>query len=385
MFKCDRCGKEFSSQKVLDIHKDKLCSFNEIDKIIEDVKDSNNIDDVDDVDDVEEEIEELLSDIDYNTHDVSRMIIAATNGDEDAKIFLINHYSPLIIKTIDTYEQRYELTFSKEDREDLMQAGAIGVLKCLNGSNFSKNVFWFIRNEVVDELAKLRGLKGRMALDKGLLTESGEQIDTEELIRRTETDDVDKYDVPYEINYEDFFINQDIMDVMEKVLTEREQTLIKLRYFNDQTLEQVGKKLGVTRERARQIEIKAIKKLARHPKLYSLRVPIASTTLFTYESKINTIKETCNSKLALHNENSKNKYEKIIYNEEPHEYMTEQYKDCMFLGYYYHDCRYEVFTIKNRRYFALIKCPSQKIALSVIQNILDHPYSDELDVVLDFT
>ena len=384
MFKCDRCGKEFSSQKVLDIHKDKLCSINidinRIDEIIEDISDIED----------EEETEELLSNIDidlenYSIHDVSRMITAASNGDEDAKIFLINHYSPIIVKTIDTYEQKYELTFSKEDREDLMQAGAIGILKCLDGDNFSRNIFWFIRNEIIDELARLRGLKGRTTFDKGFLTESGERVDTEEIIRRTETDDVDKYDVPYEINYEEFFINQDIMDVMEEVLTKREQTLIELRYFKDQTLEQVGKRLGVTRERVRQLEVKAIKKLARHPKLYSLRVPIASTTLVTYESKIQATEEICDSKLALHNENSINKYEKIIYNEEPREYMTEQYKDCMFLGYYYHDYRYEVFTIKNRRYFALIKCPSQKSALRVIQDILDHPYSDELDVVLDFT
>ena len=384
MFKCDKCGKEFSSQKVLDIHKDKLCSItvdiNRIDEIIEDIKDIED----------EAETEELINTIDidltnYNISDVSRMITTASNGDEDAKVFLINHYSPIIVNTIDTYENKYELTFSKEDREDLMQAGAIGVLKCLDGANFSRNVFWFIRNEVIDELARLRGLKGRTTFDKGFLTESGERIDTEEIIRRTETDDIDKYDVSYEINYEEFFINQDIIEVMEKVLTKREQTLLKLRYFNDQTLDQVGKKLGITRERVRQIEVKAIKKLARHPKLYSLRVPIASTTLVTYESKIKTTEETCNGKLALHNENSKNKYEKIIYNEEPRTYMTAEYKNCMFLGYWYNEYRYEVFTIKNRRYFALIKCPSQKSALRVIQDILDHPYSDELDVVLNFT
>jgi len=384
MFKCDKCGKEFSSQKVLDIHKDKLCSItvdiNRIDEIIEDIKDIED----------EAETEELINTIDidltnYNISDVSRMITAASNGDEDAKVFLINHYSPIIVNTIDTYENKYELTFSKEDREDLMQAGAIGVLKCLDGANFSRNVFWFIRNEVIDELARLRGLKGRTTFDKGFLTESGERVDTEEIIRRTETDDIDKYDVSYEINYEEFFINQDIIEVMEKVLTKREQTLLKLRYFNDQTLDQVGKKLGITRERVRQIEVKAIKKLARHPKLYSLRVPIASTTLVTYESKIKTTEETCNGKLALHNENSKNKYEKIIYNEEPRTYMTAEYKNCMFLGYWYNEYRYEVFTIKNRRYFALIKCPSQKSALRVIQDILDHPYSDELDVVLNFT
>jgi RNA polymerase primary sigma factor len=50
-------------------------------------------------------------------------------------------------------------------------------------------------------------------------------------------------------------------------LTERERKVIELRFgLKDgvpMTLEQVGKKLGVTRERIRQIEAKAIRKLSR--------------------------------------------------------------------------------------------------------------------------
>ncbi|MBT3261520.1 RNA polymerase sigma factor RpoD [bacterium] len=53
-----------------------------------------------------------------------------------------------------------------------------------------------------------------------------------------------------------------------KILTEREQTILKLRFgFDDgrpRTLEEVGRVYGVTRERIRQIEEKAIKKL-KHP------------------------------------------------------------------------------------------------------------------------
>ncbi len=51
-------------------------------------------------------------------------------------------------------------------------------------------------------------------------------------------------------------------------LTERERNVIKLRFGLDdgktRTLEEVGKEFNVTRERIRQIEAKALRKL-RHP------------------------------------------------------------------------------------------------------------------------
>jgi RNA polymerase primary sigma factor len=56
-------------------------------------------------------------------------------------------------------------------------------------------------------------------------------------------------------------------------LTERERRVLELRYgLSDgqpHTLEEVGKAFGVTRERVRQIEVKALRKL-RHPRLGKL-------------------------------------------------------------------------------------------------------------------
>lgn len=61
---------------------------------------------------------------------------------------------------------------------------------------------------------------------------------------------------------------REVLDVLLNDLTEREQAVIKYRFgfYNDKiyTLEEVGNMLGVTRERIRQIERKALRKL-RHP------------------------------------------------------------------------------------------------------------------------
>ena len=79
--------------------------------------------------------------------------------------------------------------------------------------------------------------------------------------------------IPDETNMspEDFAINELLKDEISEVLltlTEREEKVIRLRFGLEdgrpRTLEEVGQLFGVTRERIRQIEAKALRKL-RHP------------------------------------------------------------------------------------------------------------------------
>ena len=62
-------------------------------------------------------------------------------------------------------------------------------------------------------------------------------------------------------------LHEQLMEVL-LTLTEREQKVLRLRFGLDdgrpRTLEEVGKQFNVTRERIRQIEAKALRKL-RHP------------------------------------------------------------------------------------------------------------------------
>jgi len=79
--------------------------------------------------------------------------------------------------------------------------------------------------------------------------------------------------VPDERNMspEDYATNEMLKDEISEVLltlTEREERVIRLRFGledgKSRTLEEVGQMFGVTRERIRQIEAKALRKL-RHP------------------------------------------------------------------------------------------------------------------------
>jgi RNA polymerase primary sigma factor len=62
-------------------------------------------------------------------------------------------------------------------------------------------------------------------------------------------------------------LKEQLMDVL-KTLTPREEKVLKLRFGledgRSRTLEEVGREFNVTRERIRQIEAKALRKL-RHP------------------------------------------------------------------------------------------------------------------------
>jgi RNA polymerase primary sigma factor len=71
-------------------------------------------------------------------------------------------------------------------------------------------------------------------------------------------------------------LQRNALDRAFEGLNEREVQLLKLRFGmnpegREATLEECGKILGVTRERARQIELKSIEKLQRSPHIWGLQ------------------------------------------------------------------------------------------------------------------
>ena len=70
-----------------------------------------------------------------------------------------------------------------------------------------------------------------------------------------------------------------IREILKSALTDRERRVIERRFgFGDdepQTLEEIGREFGVTRERIRQIQVKALRKLqsSSRERLLSLQEP----------------------------------------------------------------------------------------------------------------
>ena len=90
---------------------------------------------------------------------------------------------------------------------------------------------------------------------------------------------VDKHQTPAEALLDSDF--KKIVNKSMNLLTERERSIIKSRYFMDKTLEDIGYKLKISKERVRQIQSSALLKLQ---KKISLNY---GKQFFQYESKIN--------------------------------------------------------------------------------------------------
>lgn len=68
---------------------------------------------------------------------------------------------------------------------------------------------------------------------------------------------------PFETDFDRESLKRTIANALDH-LTQREQMVLKMRFWNDMTLDEIAHHLGVDRSRARQIEARALRKL-KHP------------------------------------------------------------------------------------------------------------------------
>ena len=200
--------------------------------------------------------------LNWNEMNENELIEMAKNGDDEAKMLIINRYKPLVYRFLSQYYSRFS-SCSSSLREDLIDDGVLTILECINTydsdkASFSTHCYYQLRATIQNGLRPtVKSLQhGTRSLDQEMNEDSEDKSQS--------LYDVVANNVDIEKDYIEKETKNRVWEIAKKVATEKEYKTLQLLLRDDLSRKEMAEQLNTTESAICRQRDRLIKKIQRY-------------------------------------------------------------------------------------------------------------------------